>query len=303
MSVRSDPDHAIAEWLRAEATSGAPDRLVEATRERLQSTNQRRAWWPARRLTTMNNSTRLALTATAAVAMVAVIGVMFWPRSGGVAGPGSTPSAIITRSPSQSVVPAASPSATPQRLGNGFLEPGTVFAPGLGQDMATSATFTVPAGWTGYAGSCLLSPKGTEAPTGTGMCFLKVTTGLFSDPCQGTAGPADVPVGPTVNDLAVALGAQKSYTSTKPTDVTLGGYSGKFMELQMPADVASCDGGEFTPWPGSIFAQGPANHWRVWILDVQGERPIVVATDFAATPAADLAEQQAIIDSLQFQRP
>lgn len=302
MSVRPDPDRAIAEWLHAEATSGAPDRLVEATRERLESARQRRAWWPARRIPDMNAFPKFAV-GLAAVVLLALVTIVVLPRPGGVATPISTPSASVAPSASPSVAPSASPSATVQRLGDGLLQPGTVVAPGLGQGLATSATFTVPAGWKGFAGSCLLSPKGTEAPTGTGMCFLKVTTGLYSDPCQGTAGPADVPVGPTVNDLAVALGAQKAYTSTKPTDVTFGGYSGKFMELQMPSDVASCDGGEFTPWPGSIFAQGPDNHWRLWILDVEGERPVVVATDFAATPAADLAEQQAIIDSMQFQRP
>ena len=133
-----------------------------------------------------------------------------------------------------------------------------------------------------------------------GICFDdRQDLGLFKDPCHGTSGPGDIQVGPTVNDLAIALGAQKAYTSTKPTDVTLGGYSGKQMNLHLPSDVASCDKGEFYPWVGSIYAQGPDNLWQLWILDVDGDRLIITATSFPATSAADLAAQQAIVDSIQ----
>jgi hypothetical protein len=37
----------------------------------------------------------------------------------------------------------------------------------------------------------------------------------------------------------------------------------------------------------------------VWILDVNGERLIMVSRDFAATSAEDLAEKQAIVDSMR----
>ena len=112
----------------------------------------------------------------------------------------------------------------------------------------------------------------------------------------------EVPIGPTVDDLANAFAAQTAYEASTPVDVTLGGYSGKRVELQLPSDVASCDNGEFYPWVGSIYAQGPDNRWDVWILDVEGERIVVLGTYFPGTPAEDRAEQQAIIDSIVIER-
>jgi hypothetical protein len=132
-----------------------------------------------------------------------------------------------------------------------------------------------------------------------GICFLEVDTGLYSDPCHGSSGPADVPVGPTVDDFVNALAEETAYQATAPTDVTLGGYSGKRMDLQLPSEVASCDNGAFTPWDGSIYAQGPDNRWQLWILDVEGERMIIESENFAGTSSEDLAEQQAIVDSIQ----
>jgi hypothetical protein len=304
MSTDRDTTRIVRSWLDEGATA-LPDRVLDAVLDQVPATSQRRAWWPARRMNEMNNALKLAIAA-AAVVVVAIVGINLLPRSGGVGGPAQTvaPTPTATPSPSasssQSPAPSPIPSASIQRLGDGPLRAGPVLATGLGSG-ATSATFTVPEGWEGFAGSCVLPLTGTVAPDGMGFCFGGVSTGLFSDPCHGTSGPADVPVGPTVNDLAIALGAQKAYTSTKPTDVTLGGYSGKQMNLQLPSDVASCDQGEFYPWAGSIYAQGPDNLWQLWILDVDGDRLIITVTSFPATPAADLAEQQAIVDSIKIE--
>ena len=302
MSVQSNRDHAISQWLREEAEGRAPDRLIEAVRSELDVTHQRRVPWPARRFTPLHASLRPPLTAAAAVAAVAVVAVLLWPRPTGVSAPGAASTATAATSPSPSASPSRNPSQAVQALSAGPLKAGPVLAEALGPRGATSVTFTVPDGWRGFAANCVLPVTGTVAPDGMGICFSHITTGLFSDPCHGSTSPADVPVGPTVDDLATALGAQTAYTSTKPVDVTLGGASGKRMDLRLPSDVASCTNGEFYPWSGSIYAQGPNNHWRLWILDVAGDRLIVIATDFPATPAADVAEQQAIVDSMQFQR-
>ena len=291
MSTRTDPDLVIASWLRDEARDGASDRLLVATRDRLESTHQRPAWWRARRFQEMNMPIRLAVAAAAVVA-VAVVGINVLPRqdSSGLGGP-----------PPPSPSPSPSPTATPQPLADGPLEAGTVIATGLGPSESTSVTFTVPEGWEGFVGSCVLPVTGTIAPDGMGICFGEVHDGLYSDPCQGARGPADVPVGPTVDELVDALTAQTAYEVSSPTDVTLGGYAGKRMDLRLPTDVASCDLGEFYPWAGSIYAQGPDNRWRLWILDVDGDRLVVFSTDFPGTSAADRAEQQAIVDSIQIE--
>lgn len=198
--------------------------------------------------------------------------------------------------------PSPTPTATPQPLSNGPLDAGPVVAAGFGSSESISARFIVPEGWEGFVGVAVLPISGTEEPDGMGIVFGEVNDGLYSDPCHGHSGPGDVPVGPTVVDLANALGEQTAYEATEPTDVTLGGYSGKRMDLQLPTDVDSCDGAEFLPWPGSIYAQGPDNRWHLWILDVEGDRLVVMSTSFAGTPAEDLAEQQAIIDSIVIER-
>jgi hypothetical protein len=284
MSTRPDSDLAIAAWLVDEARDGASDRLLAATRQQIESTHQRPSWWPARRLRGMNSFAKLAVAAAAVVA-VALIGVSLLPGRGGVAAPGPSPTAT----------PSPAPTASPQLFYNGPLDAGTVVTVAD----PIKLTFTVPVGWQAFEGSCLLPPAGTDAPDGMGICFLEVKTGLYSDPCH--RGPVDVPVGPTVDDLVEALSQQSAYDSTAPVEATLGGYSGKRMDLQLPPDVSSCDNGEFYPWEGSIYAQGPSNRWRLWILDVEGYRSVIVSTDYAGTSEEDRAEQQAIIDSIQIQ--
>ena len=49
------------------------------------------------------------------------------------------------------------------------------------------------------------------------------------------------------------------------------------------------------------YAQGPGNRWHLWILDVDGLRVVILAQDFATTPAQDQAEMQAIVDSIEIQ--
>ncbi len=293
MSTRPDPDLVIASWLEDEARDGASDRLVAATRRQLESTNQRRVWWPAWRFRQMNMPIRFAV-ATAAVVAVAAAGIYLAPRQGGGGQGGSPP-------PSPSPSPSPSPTATLQPLAGSPLEAGPVIARGLGSSSSTSVTFTVPEGWEGFDGSCVLPVTGTTAPDGMGICFGEVNVGLYSDPCHGSTGPADVPVGPSVDELVDALTAQTAYEVSSPIDVTLGGYAGKRIDLQLPTDVASCDLGEFYPWSGSIYAQGPDNRWHLWILDIEGDRLIVISTDFPGTTAEDRAEQQAIVDSIQIE--
>jgi hypothetical protein len=191
-------------------------------------------------------------------------------------------------------------------LRDGPLAAGTYVAnPFLAPNDSISFTFVVPDGWVGFGDIGLTSEKGTGAPDGMAMGFNLVGD-LYSDPCHGNA--ADVTVGPTVDDLASALADQTAYDATIPTDVTLGGYSGKRVDLQLPSDpeFGRCTGG-FYVWeedpqaPGGIYAQGPGNRWHVWILDVDGVRVVILANDYAGTSTQDQAEWQAIVNSIQIQ--
>jgi hypothetical protein len=288
MTASRDPDRLIHAFLH-EGLDELPDPVYDAVRDRIEQTRQRALIGPWR-TPDVNRYLKIGLAA-AAVVVIAVIGFQY------LGGP-NTGSPGASETPQPTATPTATPVPTPQILSDAVLEPGTAVATGLGPTESISVTFTVPDGWEGFDGSCVLPRTGTAAPDGMGICFLGLDAGLYSDPCHA-AGSAVVPVGPTVEDLVNALTAQTAYESTTPVDVTLGGFSGKRIDLQLPSEVASCTDGEFQPWPGSIYAQGPDDRWHVWILDVNGERLIMVSRDFAATSAEDLAEKQAIVDSMR----
>ena len=107
---------------------------------------------------------------------------------------------------------------------------------------------------------------------------------------------SDIPVGPTVDDFATALADHPLLDTTTPIDVTLAGYSGKYMDLQVPRPRGVYL--EYEPWDGNIYAQGSGHRWHLWILDVDGQRVVVEATDYAGTSAQDRAELQSIVDSV-----
>ena len=229
----------------------------------------------------MNSTMRLALAAVAVVA-VALAGFTLY-QTQNVGGPrldDSTPS----------------PTPSPLALLIGELEAGTYTTQPAGARF--EFTFTVPSGWRAFDDKSLL-PAGdgsSEAPDGMAIGFNKVDR-MYSDPCHGTA-VTDIEVGPTVDDLVTALSDHTAWETSTPEDVTLGAYSGKRVDLQLPADVASCDNGEFYVFAGGPYAQGPNNRWHLWILDVEGTRAVILGVDFAGTSAEDQAEMLAIIESV-----
>ena len=289
MSSDRDTTRIVRSWLE-EGVTGLPDRVLDSVLDQLPATHQRRAtWWPARRIALMNTTAKFGLAAVIVVAALLGLNYLVAPNIGGPRLGDQTPS------------PSPSPSATIQRLGDAPLNPGQVVATVLGDSGFVTLRFTVPDGWVGFGGFAVLPATGTQAPDGMGINLGEVNGGLFSDPCQWVEGQED-PVGPTVDDLATALAEQTGYVASTPVDVTLGGYGGKRVDLQLPSDVGSCNNGEFYPWVGSVYAQGPDNRWDVWILDVEGERIVVLGTYYPGTSAEDLAEQQAIIDSIVIER-
>jgi hypothetical protein len=138
-----------------------------------------------------------------------------------------------------------------------------------------------------------------RSPEGAALVF-NLGGWLHSDPCRTPdEGFADVPVGPTVDDFANALADHPLLEVTTPVDVTLGGYSGKYLDLQVPANITECDA--YRAWEFWIYAQAPGHRWHLWILDVEGVRVVVESMDYESTPAEVQAELEAIIDSIQIQ--
>ena len=125
--------------------------------------------------------------------------------------------------------------------------------------------------------------------------------GCTAIPCAELTHP-DIPVGPTVDDFANALADHPLLDATTPVDVTLGGYSGKYMDLQLPADLDACtDAHIYRPWEPGDLRPGPVQRWHLWILDVDGIRVVVQPMTTQARRAEHQAELQAIVDSIQIE--
>lgn len=311
-------EQVLDRWL-ADGPVQAPDRVLDVVAERIGRQRQRPAWRLTWRQTSMNPKVRIAAV-VAAIAVIAVVGYNLLPRSpSGTGAPAVTPSPVTTPGvvPSASSGPTASLVLVPDLL-QGPLTPGSYRLRPLQGISLMSVDLTVPQGWAGFPDWAVLGPSGTGAPGGIGVGFLSAA-GLFSDPCHWDAKgdgswpqQGDVTVGPTATDLANTLLASRAYTATASADVTVAGYPAKRIDLQLPSNVdfAACDkvqgqtAGSYFVWGtrhtggSDLFAQGPGNRWRLWIVDVQGARLVIVVDDYAATPAADRAAAQSIVDSV-----
>jgi hypothetical protein len=276
-----------------------PDRAYDAVRSQIDHTRQRAVLGPWRE----EQLSRYAIygIAAAAIVLVVVVGVRFLPTGGlfggqPTASPTSSPSPTATASPSPSPTPAPTPIADK----DGPLDTGVYVAHPFADD-PMGFTFSVPSGnWSGISHpGQMLGVAGENESAGLG--FLRVSS-LNGDPCQWSGAAGDVPIGPRVDDLVTALASSTDYEATDPVATTVSGFSGRQLQLSMPAPLPSgCDEDEFRIWNADgfdVYAQGPSNRWNLKILDVGGQRVVVMAYDFADTPSAIQAELQAIGDSL-----
>jgi hypothetical protein len=293
----------VLSWLREDAHEN-PERMLLRALDEVDTTPQRRSSWPAWRFSDVNNVAKV-LVATAAVVAFAVVGINLLPGSpSGAAGspPPASPAA-------HSVAPPTSPSPrpTPEPTASLVTRVLTPFGPDGSDDedpRAASITFTfdAPASWQPIEGREQLGAGiDDNGPSNEAYLEFYRVVGLYSDPClteeEDKVDAGLIPVGPTVDDLVTALVDHPSLDVTSPVDVTLAGVSGKYLDLRVPKDISACF--VYKPMLGNIYAQGPGQRWHMWVLDVGGVRVLVETQDYAGTSAERLAEEQAIIDSLE----
>ena len=149
-----------------------------------------------------------------------------------------------------------------------------------------------------------VSKDGPTPPLLVGFGFAEVS-GVYADPCRWRSGRIR-DLGPSVEDLATALaGLPGLEVVTPPTAITAYGLAGTYLEMSVANDIVigDCDGGEFNSyiwtdgWPR--YHQGPGQIEQFWIFDVSGTRLVVNATHFPDSSATDLAELDAILDSIE----
>lgn len=175
-------------------------------------------------------------------------------------------------------------------------------------------SYTIPAaGWSSFLGPYKDSGEGEDLQRVT-VNFADIEN-LTVDACTDHD-PLDPPVGPTVDDLAAALAMLPPLeVASPPSDVSAFGYSGKHLEIMVPASVpwkviagtplfTDCYQGVLRTWidPELSYAfygyTAPGDTEEFWILDVEGTRVVIAALRSANASADMLAEQQAILDSI-----
>jgi hypothetical protein len=205
-------------------------------------------------------------------------------------------------------------------------EPASIPAPSANPDV-TSIDASVLGGGD-YPGYTVQAPPGWSSldghfvvKAGSGVLGLSVwdVGEVPRNPCHWHEHMVDP--GPTVDDLVAALVAQAMRNTTMPTDVTLGGYRGLYLEWSVPADMVvtgdadfeGCDvepsngHRDFVSWLGDglgeRYQQVAGQVDRLWVLDVDGQRLLVDATYSPDTPKADRDELDRIANSLLFVDP
>jgi hypothetical protein len=181
------------------------------------------------------------------------------------------------------------------------------------EDDSIRITLTVPDGWTGLESAIVPSVESYSPPGGAGLNFGRGGWLYTVSQVCGGSGP-DFPTGPnirtgtTVNEFVTALVDHPDLDVTSPVDVTLGGYSGQYLELRAPANTTTDELGPdpsgcnyYFVWEPGIYAQGPNALWRIWVLDVDGVRVVVRGDSFPGTTPQIHAQLQGIVDSIQIE--
>ena len=138
-------------------------------------------------------------------------------------------------------------------------------------------------------------------PTGMFVWFGTLAN-TYADPCGHVLRTPEV--GPTVDDLIAAFAETPNLTSTEPVQTTLGGRPATYVELTVD-DELPCPANSFYLAADEqgfyFFIDGPGQVIRTWALDVDGTRVVAWAFHFPEATAEGLAEEQAIIDSVEFE--
>jgi hypothetical protein len=125
---------------------------------------------------------------------------------------------------------------------------------------------------------------------------------VYPDPCARAGNPSKV--GPSVEDFARALAAQKVVTTTTPIPVSLDGHEGVYLEVSVPAGfrLSSCPGEELILWEAGEESPGLDASFvsRYWVLDVDGQRVVLVVNTKPHATDATVARFTRIAESATF---
>lgn len=194
-------------------------------------------------------------------------------------------------------------------LPSGNVEPGRyVFAssdPGL--DASHRITIEVPDGYEGFGGVAAVK-AGTDQDAAV---ITLAISGVYADACQWEGTLLDRSAIQSNDDVVAALASQKGLRVSTPTDVTVDGFAGTYMERRVPARtrISDCDGAK-TPEQQPVFnvyrSPGfgnrllrPGQLQQLWILDIDGVPLVIDASIEPGTSAQVRAELVQMVESVR----
>lgn len=152
-------------------------------------------------------------------------------RSGGVGGPSAAaaaPTDAPTTGPTNA--PTTTPRATPALLRYRMASAGEVGS------VPATLSITVPSAWKIAYSDWVSKDHGAEA--GAAFSVWQISN-RFNHPCTDHTLLKPAP-GPGIDELLTALAGQPGISAGPLTDVTVDGYSGKYVELTVATDIATC---------------------------------------------------------------
>lgn len=289
MTTDREIERLLDTWF-ADGPTQVADRVIDGMAGRIGRQPQRPAWrlrtW---RLSTMSTPARLAFVAAALGLALLAGGILLAGASTSNPPEQSTPAASLSSSGTGAPLPDAGP-----------IDAGTyVFRPaGAGDPMFV---VDLAADWQATGGHAIEWNDSVGANDPGGIAMLFGLDPLVSvDPCRAPeSGPTDgpQPSGPQIDDIVTGLSRLSGASVSNVTDVVVDRYSGKRLDLQLPA-APGCD---YRPFAGrsSVHAQGPSNRWRLWLLDVDRTTALIGIMDYADTPADHRAAAEAVVESMR----
>jgi hypothetical protein len=203
--------------------------------------------------------------------------------------------------PTSTPVPASTGTPSPSF---GALEPGKYVLSTFDPDFDASYRITMDL-LDGYEG---VDGGPVNGGSGNGQGISAWTVGnVYAHPCHWVGTLLDPPAGPSVDGLVEALASQPQRHASRPTDVELGGFTGTFMEMTVPAgiDLAGCHDGQFRTWvdpalEGARWLE-PGQRDLLWIVDVDGRRLVIDAALGVGTSAQDRADRIQMVESIRIE--
>ncbi|MEP7040960.1 MAG: hypothetical protein ABI864_05225 [Chloroflexota bacterium] len=301
MSTERDVARSVGSWLKEDRHEDA-DRVLDVVLDQVPATPQRRSSWLAWRYPYMNGLPRIAAVAAAA-ALVVTIGLALFKLAPNVGEP--------IQSPTPTATPTPAALENPPGTGPVTLAAGTY---AVESDFPVRVSFTLPAGWTHVLHSTQHVALSQDAES-LGLTFMTVLN-VYMNPCQEPNRLADPPVGASVDDLVTSLIHLPRTDSGTVSDVSIDGFQGKSFDLHVQR--AGCSNYAQNLWKaswefeGDGFAASSREQLRVYVLDVQGQRIVIVTSyvdgdlnasypDGGPNAAAYKAELQTIVESIHFE--